>query len=80
MFTKKVLFVVALVAALASLNGCSIKSVEVRTLTIQPQKQPVTITAKGTAVCQDYFLFFRVTENLDVRASNGQMATKVERE
>ncbi|MBI5750437.1 MAG: hypothetical protein HZA00_15075 [Nitrospinae bacterium] len=59
--------------------GCSIRAMDVKTLTIQPQKDPVTVTAVGTATCQDYFLFFTVYEDLNMKSSDGQQAGSVKK-
>ena len=67
-----------LATVLVMLGGCAIHAVDVKTLTIPPQKEPVTITVKGTATCQDYFLFYRVTELLEIKSSNGQQAESVQ--
>lgn len=58
-------------------TGCTIRAMDVKTLTIQPQKEPVTVTAVGTATCQDYFLFFKVYEDLNMKSSDGQQAVRV---
>jgi len=75
---KSMVWAVMCVVCMLSFTGCAIRAVDVQTLTIPPQKDPVTVTVKGTATCQDYFLFFRVYENLDVKSSNGQQAVRVQ--
>lgn len=71
-----VLFAVLLITIMG-VAGCAIHAVDVKTLTIPPQKDSVTLTMKGTATCTDYFLFYRVTENMDITSSNGQQAVSV---
>ena len=51
------------------LHGCAIHAVDVKTMTIPPQKVPVTVVVKGTATCQDFILFYYVTELLDVQSN-----------
>mgnify|MGYP001559717558 CR=1 FL=1 len=70
---KKILL--ALIAT--ALSGCAVHSVDIQTLTIPPQKQPVTVTVKGDAKCQDFILFFRVQEFLTVQSSDGTKAVRV---
>lgn len=77
MMKKTALFVMFLLV-LAGMSGCAIHSIDVQTLTIPPSKEPVTVTVKGDAKCQDFFLFYRVQEFLDVKASNGQHGTRIQ--
>jgi hypothetical protein len=60
------------------MSGCSIRAFDVQTITIPPQKEPVTVTVKGTATCRDNVLFYTVHEYLDVTSTDGQhVATNV---
>lgn len=74
---KRFVWAVGCFACVLGFSGCAIHAVDVQTLTIPPQKEPVTVTIKGTATCKDNFFFFRVYENLDVTSSNGQKAQRV---
>jgi len=69
---KRAVLILCLI--LPTLSGCMIHAMDVKTLTIPPSKNPVTVTVKGTATCQDFFLFFVVKENLDILSSGGQKA------
>lgn len=71
------LLIAVLFIALTGISGCAIHSVDVQTLTIPPHKEPVTVTVKGDAKCQDFFLFYRVQEFLDVTSSDGTTAVRV---
>lgn len=75
---KGIVWAVVCFVCVIGFTGCAIKCVDIQTLTISPQKGPMTVTAKGTATCQDLFLFYRVYENLDIKSSNGQQAVRVQ--
>ena len=74
---KSIAWAVCCFVCLISFTGCAIHAVDVQTLTIPPQKEPVTVTVKGIATCQDNFFTFRVYENLEISSSNGQKAQRV---
>lgn len=62
-------------AVLMSTGGCTIRAQQMKTITIQPQKDPVVITATGSAACTNYLgLWYTVTEEVGVVGSNGQKA------
>ena len=64
--------------ALVFLSGCAVHAVDVKTITIQPQKNPVTVVVKSVATCQDFLIFFRVTQKVDVKSSDGQIAESIQ--
>jgi hypothetical protein len=76
--SKKVILLVILFVAITGFSGCAIHSVDVQTITIPPQKQPVTVTVKGDAKCQDFILFYRVQEFLDIQSSDGTKPVRVQ--
>lgn len=57
-------------AALTS-TGCALRNTAVQTITIQPQRDPVVVTATGTAVCTDYGIIRTAKEELNLKSSNG---------
>lgn len=61
-----------------AIAGCAIHSMDVQTITIPPRATPVTVTVKGDAKCQDYFLFFRVQEFLSITSSDGSKPVRVQ--
>lgn|GEM_PF-3356711 len=75
---KIVIGLAVLMVAITSLSGCTIHSMDVQTLTIPPHKEPVTVTVKGDAKCQDFFLFFRVQEFLNIQSSDGTKPVRVQ--
>jgi len=66
---KGMLFVVL---TLALCGGCVHRVSDVKTLTLQPQKEPVVVTCKGTAEWKDMLLFWKLNEYLELSASNGK--------
>lgn len=74
---KNIMWAVVCSVSAIGFTGCTIHAVDVQTLTIPPQKEPVTVTVKGTATCEDFFLFYRVYENLDIKSSNGQQPIRI---
>jgi len=78
MMKKIVLLCAVLLVALTGISGCAIHSTDVQTLTIPPQKYPVTVTVKGDAKCQDLILFYRVQEFLNVQSSDGTRPVRVQ--
>lgn len=74
---KTIVWAVLCFVCAIGFTGCTIHAVDVKTLTIPPQKEPVSVTVKGTATCQDFFLFYRVYENLDIKSSNGQQPVRI---
>lgn len=58
-----------LLCTMIFLAGCSIHAVDMKTVTIPVQDKPVIVTVKGHATCTDYFLFYKVTEQLDVKST-----------
>ena len=60
--------------SVCSLAGCAIKAVAEKSVVIPPSKEHVVVTVRGTAVCTDNGFIRRVTEQLDVKTSNGQEA------
>jgi len=61
---------VALMLALCS--GCVHRVTDIKVLTIQPQKDPVVVTCKGTAEWKDMFLFWKLNEYLELNTSNNK--------
>lgn len=76
--SKKVVLLAILLVSVIGFPGCAIHSVDVQTITIPPQKQPVTVTVKGDAKCQDFILFYRVQEFLDIQSSDGTKPARVQ--
>jgi len=58
------------VLALAFCGGCVHRVSDIKTVTLQPQKEPVVVTCKGTAEWKDMFLFWKLNEYLEMSASN----------
>lgn len=58
-------------------SGCAIHAMDVKTLTIPPRDYPVTVTVKGSGTCQDFFLFYRITEQVDAQSSDGTQAVRL---
>lgn len=75
---KIILCLAVLLVTFTGISGCAIHSIDVQTLTIPPHKEPVTVTVKGDAKCQDMFLFFRVQEFLSVQSSDGTQPRRVQ--
>lgn len=71
--------ILLLLGILAITSGCAIHAVDVKTITIPPRNEPVTITAQGVATCTDFFLFYQVKEQLAVKSSDGQKAESLNR-
>jgi hypothetical protein len=67
-----------LIAVMVMIGGCARHVVDVKTLTIQPQEGPVTVTIKGTATLTDYFLFYRIQELVEVKSSDGSKAQRLQ--
>lgn len=55
-------------------SGCAANAVAVKTITIPPSPGPTTVTIKGTCTGQDYFFFYRINEQLEVKSSDPKVA------
>jgi hypothetical protein len=76
-FFKKTLLQILIVLSLL-VSGCAIHAVDVKTLTIPPSPGPTTVTVKGTCTGQDYLFFYRITEQLEIKSSDGTKAERVQ--
>lgn len=61
-------------AALSIATGCAVSATQTKMMTLQPQKDPVVITAQCVGTSTDYMFVHTAKAALDLKASNGQQA------